>query len=278
MEDENMLDEQTEDTAEETANEAEEEAEYEEEDTSDDGAEEDADELEYDEDGNVILPDEDGEDEDGAESDDEDAEEGEEKPKTDEQEAKYRRLEAQARDTLSKLGEDLKDGEDVLDALERIAAETEGLSKAEYRKRKQEADELEAAKKLLKNMEYEKKAQGDLAVLHSEFPDTKQYKHLREMPAEVLKKFARFRDLGLEPKEAYAAANPDGIRTGAANSARQRAQNNGKGHLTSAVPKRASDHSTVISKSMMAQFRALPDFEGMSDKEIIEIYKMTKEN
>ena len=279
MEDETMLDEQDPNTSEEEVEETEEteEEEYTDSDDTEDGDGDTDGELEYDEDGNIILPDDD-EGDDADEDEDEDKK-SDEKPKEDakntEEDAKYRRLEAQARATLEMLGEDLREGEDVLDALERIAAETKGVSRAEYRKEIDEANELEAAKKLLKNMEYEKMAQADLSVLHSEFPETKQYKHIKDMPAEVMKKFAHFRGLGLPAKEAYAAANPDGIRTGAASAARQKARNDGKSHLTSTVPKRASDRSTTITKQQMTELRYL--FPDKSDKEIIAIYKETEE-
>lgn len=278
MEDETMLEGQEPDAAEETAEVEAEEEEYTEYDDADEGGDPDT-ELEYDEDGNVILPDDEDE-EDGAEADEQqDADEEPAKGADNAaQDAKYRRLEAQARATLEMLGEDVRDGEGVLDALERIAAETKGVSRSEYRKEVDDANELAAAKQLLKNMEYEKKAQADLSVLHNEFPETKQYKHLKEMPADVLRKFARYRDLGLEPKEAYAAANPDGIRTGAAASATQKVKNAGKSHLTSTVPKKASDHSTSLSKNEISRFREqLHNMGNLSDKEILEIYKMTKE-
>lgn len=275
MEDETMLDEQDPNTSEEETEETEEE--YTDSDDTEDGDEDTDGELEYDEDGNIILPDDDEGDD--ADEDEDETKKSDEKPKEDAkntaEDAKYRRLEAQARETLKMLGEDLRDGEGVLDALERIAAETKGVSRAEYRKEIDEANELEAAKKLLKNMEYEKMAQADLSVLHSEFPETKQYKHIKDMPADVMKRFAHFRGLGLPAKEAYAAANPDGIRTGAASAARQKARNDGKAHLTSTVPTKASDRSTTITKQQMVEFRNM--FPDKSDKEIIAIYKATKE-
>ena len=285
MEDETMLDEQDPETSEEEVEEETEDTEEEEyTDPADDGEDGDGDtddgELEYDEDGNIILPDDDeGAGDDAAEDDDKKGGEGAKKaPETataDRESERMKRLEAQARETLAKLGEDVRDGEDVLDAMERISAEIEGKSTAEYRRERTEAEELEAAKKLLKNMEYEKMAQADLAVLHSEFPETKQYKHIKDMPADVTKRFAHYRGLGLPAKEAYAAANPDGIRTGAASAARQKTLNNGKSHLTSTVPKRASDRSTTITKQQMNEFRSM--FPDKSDKEIIAIYKATKE-
>lgn len=278
MEDETMLDEQDPNTSEEEVEETEEtEEEYTDDADDGDGDEGTDGELEYDEDGNIILPDDDEGDD--ADEDEDENKKSDEKPKEDTkntaEDAKYRRLAAQARATLEMLGEDVREGEDVLDALERIAAETKGVSRSEYRKEIDEANELEAAKKLLKNMEYEKMAQADLSVLHSEFPETKQYKHIKDMPADVTKRFAHFRGLGLPAKEAYAAANPDGIRTGAASAARQKARNDGKSHLTSTVPKRASDRSTTITKQQMTELRYL--FPDKSDKEIIAIYKETKE-
>jgi hypothetical protein len=270
MEDETMLDEQDPKTSEEEVEETEEE-EYTDSDDTEDGDEDTDGEIEYDEDGNIILPD----DDEGDDADEDENEKSDEKPKEDAkntaEDAKYRRLEAQARATLEMLGEELREGEDILDALERIAAETKGVSRAEYRKEIDDANELEAAKKLLKNMEYEKMAQADLSVLHSEFPETKQYKHIKDMPAEVMTKFAHYRGLGLPAKEAYAAANPDGIRTGAASAARQKARNDGKSHLTSTVPKRASDRSTTITKQQMTELRSL--FPDKSDKEIIALYR-----
>lgn len=82
--------------------------------------------------------------------------------------------------------------------------------------------------------------------------------------------------MGLGAKEAYAAANPDGIRSSVAASAKQQAANNGKAHLRSAVPKGAADHSTRLTKAEMSIMRQV--FPDKSDKEIISLYKKTKEN
>ena len=198
------------------------------------------DEFEYDDDGNIIIPDviededqdEDG-DEDAADTDDDtdDDDEGdngdddkdkepkepEAKPegkdekdaqiealqkKLEEQAKEYEALKAQSADTLAKLG---VKSDNVLEGLEKVAAESDDMSLDDYRKKKAEIQREDAARKLYQQTEFEKKMQSDFAEIQREFPETRGLKSLREI--ENLARFGRFRDLGLSPKEAYAAAD-----------------------------------------------------------------------
>jgi hypothetical protein len=77
--------------------------------------------------------------------------------------------------------------------------------------------------------------------------------------------------LSLAEVEEIVAANPDAVTAAAAESARQRSMNDGKGHLKPAVRKSSKDNSLVLSKKDMAMYRdAFPD---LSDKEILALYK-----
>lgn len=255
------------------------------------------DEFEYDDDGNIIIPDviededqdEDGDD-DAADTDDDadDEDEGEggsddedketPKPETqpegkDEKDAQIEALtkeldalKAQSADTLAKLG---VKSENVLEGLEKVAAESDDMSLDEYRKKKAESQRDDAARKLLQQTEFEKKMLSDFAEIQREFPETRGLKSLREI--ENLAKFGRFRDLGLSPKEAYAAANPDSVRKSVAAATKQQSLNETKAHLKSAVPAGSKDDGIAISKKELREWRDL--FPNLSDKEISKLYR-----
>lgn len=163
--------------------------------------------------------------------------------------------------------------DDPARALARIAAEAEGKTADEYMKKTDDEIREEQVQALQKQQEYEKVFRADLAELHSAYPDTKQYDDLRKLPPDVLKKFASFRDRGLSAKEAYAAANPDGIRTSIAASVKKQAMHDSKGHLKSAVPKSSRDDSVTMTKKELAEWKGL--FPGKSDAEIRALYKKT---
>nr|DAV09766.1 MAG TPA: hypothetical protein [Caudoviricetes sp.] len=258
------------------------------------------DEFEYDEDGNIIIPDvidEDAEDEEDAADDEEEQDEtdGENnsdenegsneentetevvKPATDEKDKRIAELEqeltklkAQGKETLSKLG--VKDTGNVLEGLESLAAEADDISVEDYRKKKQETEQADEAKKILQKAEFEKKAAADLAELKKYYPELANVKTIYEI--ENLVEFGRYRDLGIAPKQAYAAANPDKLRENAANAAKQKSLNETKKHLQSSVPKGSKDTSITMTKKELATWRDL--FPTLSDKELVKLYKQSK--
>lgn len=258
------------------------------------------DEFEYDEDGNIIIPDvidEDAEDEEDAADDEEEQDEtdGENnsdenegsdeenaetevvKPATDEKDKRIAELEqeltklkAQGKETLSKLG--IKDTGNVLEGLESLAAEADDISVEDYRKKKQETEQADEAKKILQKAEFEKKAAADLAELKKYYPELASVKTIYEI--ENLVEFGRYRDLGIAPKQAYAAANPDKLRENAANAAKQKSLNETKKHLQSSVPKGSKDTSITMTKKELATWRDL--FPTLSDKELVKLYKQSK--
>ena len=245
--------------------------------------------FEYDEDGNIVIPDATEEDaEEDLEEIEEDVEdstpgtaEDETPSKTDdaqdaenarvrELEARLERLQAQAKDTLKKLGVET---DDALAGLTRLAAEADGVTPAEYAKRQAQEKTLAQARQLLQQTEFEKKASADLAALHAAYPDTRQYSNIRDIPN--LKRFGDLRDLGLSPKEAYAAANPDGVRTNVADAVKKQSLADTKGHLRSAVPRGSHDTAPKMSRSELAQWRDI--FPDLSDKEILKLYRQTED-
>lgn len=263
---------------------------------TDDESEKD-DEFEYDDEGNIIIPDviededqdEDGDDDaadtdddtddedegdDGSDDEDKELKEPEAKPEgKDEKDAQNEALKkeldalkAQAADTLAKLG---VKSDNVLEGLEKVAAESDDLSLDDYRKKKAESQRDDAARKLLQQTEFEKKMLSDFAEIQREFPETRGLKSLREI--ENLAKFGRFRDLGLSPKEAYAAANPDSVRKNVAAATKQQSLNETKAHLKSAVPAGSKDDGIAISKKELKEWRDL--FPNLSDKEISKLYR-----
>lgn len=254
---------------------------------TDDETEKD-DEFEYDDDGNIIIPDviededqDEDEGDDGDDDEDKEPKEPEAKPEgKDEKDAQiealqkkleaqgkeYEALKAQSADTLAKLG---VKSDNVLEGLEKVAAESDDMSLDDYRKKKAESQREDAARKLYQQAEFEKKMQSDFAEIQREFPETRGLKSLREI--ENLAKFGRFRDLGLSPKEAYAAANPDSVRKSVAAATKQQSLNETKAHLKSAVPAGSKDDGIAISKKELKEWRDL--FPNLSDKEISKLYK-----
>ena len=239
------------------------------------------DEFEYDEDGNIIIPDVIDEDEEGEEVTDEEQDEnkedeedeGSEAPEEvvepakepDEKDERIAKLEkelsalkSQGKATLSKLG---VKSDDVLEGFEKLAAEADDVSLEEYKKNKAQTERSEEALKMLQKVEFEKKMKADLAELQTAYPETKKYSSIDKI--ENFAEFGRFRDMGLSPKQAYAAANPDSVRQSVAEAVKQKSLNN-KDHLQSAVPKGSKDDSLKMPKSTLAEWRDL--FPNKSDK------------
>lgn len=242
----------------------------------------DPDDLEYDENGDIIIP----EDKESKEIEKEDtspkADEidtppAAEEKKEDERDAriaellaKLEELESQSKDTLKKLG---IDKDDILEGLADLAAEASDTTTEEYLAKRREEAEKEKQRKSAELAQFEAVAAADLAILKENFPETKAYGHIKDMPSEVLKKFADYRNKGIPAKEAYAAANVDGIRAGVATSARKQAQSDAKAHLQSSVPKGSRDSGVRMTRSTLVEWRGI--FPGMTDKEIISLYKKT---
>lgn len=240
-------------------------------------------EIEYDEEGNVVEHvAEEGEDattREGAEevSNDTEAATARDVKHADEGgedfRAKYEALLKQTGDTLKKLGVET---EDALEGLESLAADADGVTLEEYRSKKQETERTEKAQKLLQQQEFERMAAQDLISLQSDFPETRAYKTLIEMPPTVLKRFGELRGMGLSAKEAYAAANPDGVRNSVASSVKKAAMHESKTHLQTTVPKTARNTEVRMTRAQLEEYRAI--FPGYSDKKIVALYKQTTKN
>ena len=282
-------------------------------DTSDEGKDEGDIEFDYDEEGNIVIPD-DSEDNDSEEEADEasegadaegndDADKGqdenggaEEAPSTEKPEvvepatapdakdvelANLRRQIAakdkQIAERDAQIRDTLKslgaDENEGIAGLERLAAEAAEIPVEEYRRRKAEKLQQEEAMRLVQKQKFDEKIRDDLAAVQKAYPNTKQYKSVFEFPN--FAKFGKFRDAGLSPEEAYIAANPQGVMTSVAGAAQQQARNlsNTKDHLRSNVPVGSKDKSITITKKQMAEYRDL--FPGMSDKDIVALHKQT---
>lgn len=180
-----------------------------------------------------------------------------------------RRLKAQSKATLKALG---VEKENELEGLAELAAEIEGVSTEEYleEKEKEYRKSLDDDEKKIRD--FEELAAKDLAELKAEYPEAKAYKHVRDMPEDVLKKFAELRNLGVSAVDAYASANRHGIRSYTASSAKK-AANNGKDHLRSSVPKASHSTAPKMTRGELEYWRGI--FPKKTDKEIIQIYRKT---
>lgn len=255
------------------------------EDTSEAESDEDGD-FEYDEEGNIVIP-EDEENEEADEGDEEpeaeNAEKGEDSksdeakaPENTEQKeisnikAELEKFKAQSRETLEKLGVKIDD-DDVLGGLIRLAAEAEDTTPEEYLKRKEENEKLEAAKKIVEQQQGEAIRKADLEELHRLFPETSGYTDISQIPN--FKRFGELRVMGLPASEAYSASHTNAIRENAAAGAKRQSLAGTKNHLQTAIPKGAKDTSIIMPKKTLSEWREL--FPGKSDKDIISLYKKT---
>lgn len=259
------------------------------------GADEDFDiddELEYDEEGNIVIPDGDEADEGDPEEDDaSDAPQGEDEDDSDEgsdedsgvaepadkgESAEILRLKreletlrSQGRDTLKALG--VENPDDVLGGLVKLAAETEEQSPEEYLKKREETRRNEEALRTARRIAFEQKKANDLAAVHASYPETRKYDSVEKFPN--FKRFAELRDLGATPEEAYNASHPAQVRENASSAARQQSLNDTKKHLKSTVPKGSKGESVSMTRKELAEWREL--FPDKSDKEILGLYRRT---
>lgn len=258
------------------------------------------DEFEYDENGNIIIPDveypqdeldemidesgeeieEESSEEETAESEESEEEETHEDDAAESADEKDREierlkkqladLEAQGADTLKRLGIDEKD---IKRGLAKVAAEAADKPVDEYIKEQDEQRQTEDAKRELARIRFEEKMRADLAEVHEAFPDSRQYKSISDIPN--FARFGQLRDVGLTPKEAYIAANPDAVQKSVASAVKQQNLNETKSHLKSNVPKGANNGAGFsMTKAELAQARDL--FPDKSTKEIMALYKQIR--
>lgn len=231
-------------------------------------------EFEYDENGDIIIP-EDEKDEEEGDSEEEEPEKAEMEPvapeRDEEKEALRRKLEEyerQTRDTLKNLGVEEEDG---LKGLVKLAAEAEGLTEQEYLAKVEQERRAEQERQARNRSAFEQRMQRDLSEIHAAYPETKRYSSPEEFPN--FKRFGQLMDAGATPVEAFVASHPDSIKESAVVSARQSSLNATKQHIRSSVPKGAKRESVHMPKSELRAWREM--FPGKSDREIVELYKET---
>lgn len=178
-----------------------------------------------------------------------------------------------SKETLEKMGIDV-DG-DVADVMEKTVAESEGVSVEEYRKRKQESIDLANEKENAKRQAFEKLAASDLSELKKSFPDLLEKGRINDCfdSFDDFVEFGRLRDAGISPKKAYLAVNGDKVRNQQAIAAQRKATSDGKKHITSVAPKKASNDDIVMPKETLREWRDL--FPDKTDKEIRALYKQS---
>lgn len=224
--------------------------------------------LEYDEDGNVIESNE-SDDNNAAAQDEERETNPPEVPDAPHTEQAYDEREAMIRDLLKAMG---VEAENIDDGLAQLTADTKGVSVESYKKDLKNARQVEEAQEMYRKAMLQRMIDSDMKELHSLFPETKTVTKFEELPN--ARRYAELRDMGLNPKEAYSAANPDARREAVAASVKQQAINASKSHLKSNVPIGAKDTSVKISRGEMEMYREM--FPNKSDKEILALYKKTK--
>lgn len=168
------------------------------------------------------------------------------------------KLREAVKNLLDSLG--IKNEEDPIAELEKLTAETLGISAEEYQRR------------LASNASFEEQMQRDIKAIHEAFPVTKKYKSLKELPNK--EKFAQLmdsKDAKLTAVEAFAASHPDIVKAHNRSPGKKSDLNGTKDHIKSNVPKGAKDTSTYIPKNEMSEYREM--FPNLSDSEIKKLYK-----
>jgi len=231
---------------------------------------EDDEELNFDENGDVIIPSDD------KGKTDTDPKETKETAPSESELAKqlaalqkeHNELLSQTRDTLKKLG--VKE-EDARRGLAKLAADEDGISIEEYLQKRAADYETEEAVRIVKQQKFQQKAAQDLAEIKAAFAGLDDVQTILDLPN--FQRFAQLRDMGLSPKEAYIAANPEGVRSQVADATRKKTLEDSKAHLKSSVPKGSRDSGVRMTRSELQTWREM--FPGKSDKEIVKLYRET---
>lgn len=223
--------------------------------------------LEYDEDGNIVIEDDAEEEGDTTPAAEEKAPAAEPAAEKEGEAARilaeFEEFKRRTRDALKSLG---YDGEDSLADLEKVSAEAEGKTIEEYRAKMEEARRAEADKAA--RLDAQKKA--DLEAIKACIP-TLKYGSVDEFP-----NFAKFADLcdrGVSPVDAFRASHPEDVAAATAAAVKQGARDS-KAHLVSSVPRGAKDTSITLSRAEIEGYREM--FPGMSDKDIVALYRKAK--
>ena len=267
--------------------------------------------FEFDEDGNIVIPDfdedtedseddsddsadededaEDSEDDDSAQSQDDDqgtAETAQSQKETDAQpenkptvddkdqllaqsQREKKALERQVADTLAKMG--IKSS-NLMEGLEQLAADAENLSLDQYRENKRKSDDMERAQEIIRQQRFQAKMQADLKAVQEIDPETKSLTSITQIANFAM--FARLRDAGFSPAEAYSLANKDKAVQKAVDAAKQQARNDNKAHLKPTSGKSTSKGNTVtMTRKELQEWREM--FPDKTDAEILKLYKKT---
>ena len=250
------------------------------EDTEDDD-EEDDEEFEDDEDGADADEDEEEADDASEEGAEDSSDQKDEAPSSNEPDEKDKQilaldrqlaaLRSQTKDTLAKLGVDIKD-DDVMAGLVKLAAEADDTTPEEYLRKKNERERNEEAVRTVQKMAFEKKMKEDLAEIHAAYPETRNLDSVTKFTN--FREFGKFRDLGLSPKQAYIASHPDAVMASVATSTKRQSLNETKNHLKPAVSKSSKDRSLTLTRREMAEYREL--FPDLNDREIAALYRQAK--
>lgn len=217
--------------------------------------------LEYDDDGSLIIPD----DEDTEEAGDTTPQAEESDPAPDAKDRRIRELEEKLTETTSAAARALAklgiDGGDPIAGLERMGAEAEGKTVEEYRAEAQREREAAQDAALLQEVKYARIREADFAAITAEIPAAAQYKRVEDFPH-----FARFAELrckGATPVEAFRATHSI--------TETPKAAPDSKAHLRSNAVGGAKSTATTLTRSQMAEYRDM--FPGMSDRDIVALHK-----
>lgn len=175
--------------------------------------------------------------------------------------SKYAALETLVKEALKKNGYDTSD---IEKALSQMASDSD-----ENDPGKEKTD----TPKDTSQIEFDRIKQSDLAEIHAAYPETQKYKTIDEMPN--FNEFGTYRDKGVPAVKAFIAANPDIVKSGVANSVKQQSLNDTKNHLRTRVPNSSGKSAQGMTYRELKEWREM--FPGYTDKQIIKIYNESKE-
>lgn len=248
--------------------------------------------FEFDEDGNIVVngddddddnaeaeeqddeSDDDDEDRDDTQSvetkDDDDPDEPEvntaPKKHTEKTDADFR---AAVKDMLIKLGEENVSDDQLLERVMKVAAETADMSLDDYKRHLEAQRIVEDSKKREEKSEQERVMAADLSALKTSFTELHGVDHLSKIAN--FNRYCELRAQGSSAKEAYLATNGEVIRANMAKNVQKKSLAGTKNHLSATGGKASGVSHKGISKREMDALR--DQFEGLSDKEILKLYR-----
>lgn len=258
------------------------------------GDDDDLADFEFDEDGNIVVNGDDDDDDnaeaeaqdDGSDDDDEDGDDTQSvqteddddpdepevntapKKHTEKTDADFR---AAVKDMLIKMGEENVSDDQLLERVMKVAAETADMSLDDYKRHFEAQKIVEDSKKREEKIEQERVMAVDLAALKTSFTELHGVDHLSKIAN--FTRYCELRAQGNSAEEAYLATNGREVRAKMSKDIQRRSLSGTKNHLSATGGKASGKSNPGISKRELDALRDQFEGDGLSDKEILKLYR-----